>query len=93
MPQPIPSQRFGARVERLPAPIPAAWAWRIRRHTDVEAWISRIQRRHYHFRDTVVWPGLHRLGVDEQLLDTARERHVRIFDPIYDAARIAHWYI
>ncbi|WP_069167037.1 hypothetical protein [Nocardia altamirensis] len=93
MPQPVPSQRLGARVERLPAPIPAAWAWRIRFHTRVETQISRIQRRHYHFRDTVAWPTLRRLGIDDRLLDTAHMRHTAIFDPIYDAARTAHWYI
>ncbi|MFI6996211.1 hypothetical protein [Nocardia sp. NPDC050175] len=93
MPQPSSTQHLTARIDRLPAPIPAAWAARIRMHTGIEGFIGRIQRQHYRFRDTVAWPGLRRIGVGEQLLDTARVRHGRIFDRVYDVARTAHWYV
>lgn len=93
MPQLSSTQHLTARIDRLPSPIPAAWAARIRLHTGIEGLISRIQRRHYRFRDTIAWPGLRRIGVEEQLLDTARMRHGRIFDRVYDVARTAHWYV
>lgn len=93
MPQPISIQNLTARIDRLPAPLPAAWAARIRMHTGIENIIGRIQQRHYRFRDTVAWPSLHRIGVGEHLLDSARVRHCRIFDRVYDVARTAHWYV
>lgn len=93
MPQPSSTQNLTAGIDRLPAPLPAAWAARIRLHTRIEGLISRIQRQHYCFRDTVAWPGLRKIGVGEQPLDTARVRHGQIFDRVYDVARTAHWYV
>ncbi|MFD0364261.1 hypothetical protein ACFQZZ_22685 [Nocardia sp. GCM10030253] len=93
MPHPATLAKLAPRIEQLPAPIPRVWAGRTRLHAMLGETINRIQQRQYYFRDTVARPGMQRLGVRRQHLDAARTQHTRIFDPIYDTARTAHWYV